>query len=330
MARGSVQVDGQTRTYRVFVPARPKKPAALVLVFHGGFGTGARVASQTGFDAEAEKRGFIAVYPDGLGRAWNAGPCCGAPSRLGVNDVGFVAKLLDKLGRQYSIDKRRIFATGISNGGLFSYALACRLSGRIAAAAPVAATLITEPCSSSRPVSILHVHGLDDENIPFEGGQGTRGVVDLEWPPAQAGIDRWRALDGCPGGEDGGQRRRHHELVDAVPQRDRGAARDDRRSWSHVAKGAVQRDFRDLAFLRRSRPPVALALQLLRQVAHLEARPGRRGDRRSPRRGPSSAAPGWPVLRSDFGGLTLPCSRTSRRASASAVVTAFDFGASAR
>ncbi len=197
VARGSVQVDGQTRTYRVFVPARPKKPAALVLVFHGGFGTGARVASQTGFDAEAEKRGFIAVYPDGLGRAWNAGPCCGAPSRLGVNDVGFVAKLLDKLGRQYSIDKRRIYATGISNGGLFSYALACRLSRRIVAAAPVAAALITD-CSPSRPVSILHVHGLDDENIPFEGGEGTRGVVDLEWPPVQAGIDRWRTLNGCP------------------------------------------------------------------------------------------------------------------------------------
>jgi polyhydroxybutyrate depolymerase len=196
VVRGSVQVDGLTRTYRVFVPTRPRKLAPLVLVFHGGFGTGTRVASQTGFDAEAERRGFIAVYPDGLGRAWNAGPCCGAPSRLGVNDVGFASKLLDKLGRQYSIDKRRIYGTGISNGGLFSYALACRLSGRIAAVAPVAATLLSD-CSPSRPVSILHVHGLDDENIPFEGGQGTRGVVDLEWPPAQAGIDRWRALDGC-------------------------------------------------------------------------------------------------------------------------------------
>jgi polyhydroxybutyrate depolymerase len=194
---GSVQVDGLTRTYRVFVPARPKKQAPVVLVFHGGFGTGARVASQTGFDAEAERRGFIAVYPDGLGRAWNAGPCCGAPSRLRVNDVGFVSKLLDRLGRQYSIDKRRIYATGISNGGLISYRIACELSGRIAAAAPVATTLVTSPCAPKAPVSILHVHGLDDENIPFEGGEGTRGVTGFDWPPAQAGIDRWRTLDSC-------------------------------------------------------------------------------------------------------------------------------------
>jgi polyhydroxybutyrate depolymerase len=197
VTRGSVQLDGLTRTYRVFVPARTKKPAPVVLVFHGGFGTGARVATQTGFDAEAEKRGFIAVYPDGVGRAWNAGPCCGAPSRLGVNDVGFVSKLLDKLGRQYAIAKKRIFATGISNGGLISYRLACELSNRIAAVAPVAATLVSQ-CSPKKPLSILHIHGLDDENIPFEGGQGTRGVVDLDWPPVEQGIELWRKLDGCP------------------------------------------------------------------------------------------------------------------------------------
>jgi polyhydroxybutyrate depolymerase len=197
VARGSVQVDGMTRTYRLFMPVRPKKPAPVVLVFHGGFGTGERVAMQTGFDAEAERRGFIAVYPDGIGRAWNAGPCCGAPSRSDLDDVAFVSKLLDKLQRQYPVDKRRIFATGISNGGLISYRLACELPSRIAAAAPVAATLISD-CSPKAAVSILHVHGVEDENIPMEGGKGTRGVTGYDWPPVQAGIDRWRTLNGCP------------------------------------------------------------------------------------------------------------------------------------
>lgn len=194
---GSVRAGGLERTYRVFVPDRPQEKAPVVLVFHGGFGTGAGAAALTGFDAQAARRGFIAVYPDGIGRTWNAGPCCGPADRLGVDDIGFVSSLLNKLARQHSIDRRRIYATGISNGGLFSYALACNLSGRIAAAAPVASTLNTE-CAPSRPVSILHIHGLDDQNLPFAGGDGPRGFLDVDWPSAQAGIDRWRELNACP------------------------------------------------------------------------------------------------------------------------------------
>ena len=251
VSRGSVQVDGLTRTYRAYVPTRPKKPAPVVLVFHGGFGTGARVASQTGFDAEAERRGFIAVYPDGIGRAWNAGPCCGLPARVDLDDIAFVSRLLDKLERQYAIDKRRIFATGISNGGLISYRVACELSNRIAAAAPVATTLVSS-CSPKTPVSILHIHGLDDQNIPFEGGQGTRGAVNLEWPPAKQGIDAWRRLDGLsPRWQDHRLGRGYDDVVDAVPTLDGGAAGDDRRRRPHLAqRTAVRRQRRDRALLR--------------------------------------------------------------------------------
>jgi polyhydroxybutyrate depolymerase len=195
--RGSLAVGGLTRTYRVFVPSAPMKKAPVVFVFHGGSGTGAGVAAQTGFDAVAENKGFIAVYPDGIGRTWNAGLCCGASDRLDIDDVGFVTALLDRVERRYAIDRRRVYATGISNGGLFSYVLACRLPGRIAAVAPVAATLDTA-CAPSSPVSVLHVHGLDDQNIPFAGGVGPRGVTRVDWPPVRAGIDRWRALDRCP------------------------------------------------------------------------------------------------------------------------------------
>jgi len=196
VTRGAVQVDGLTRTYRVFVPARPKKPPPLVLVFHGAGGTGESIARSTGFDVHAERGGFIAVYPNGIGRTWNAGACCGPAQHLGVNDVRFVSRLIDKLASQYRVDRKRIYVTGMSNGGLFSYALACALSGRIAAAAPVAGTLVSE-CKPSLPVSILHVHGLADPRIPFAGGYGT-GRAGIDWPPVQAGIDRWRELDGCP------------------------------------------------------------------------------------------------------------------------------------
>ena len=167
-----------------------------------------------------------------------------------------------------------------------------RASSRIAAAAPVAATLVSS-CSPKKPVSILHVHGLEDENIPFEGGQGTRGVVDLEWPPVEQGIERWRKLDGCPAA---GAATMGPVIVttsvDAVPQRHRGPAGDDCRRWPHVAKGAVQRDVRDLALLRRSRPRLSSACLSARPAgSSCRSRPGRRGDRRSPPRGPSVAGP---------------------------------------
>ena len=266
-----MQVDGRTRTYRIFVPARPKKPAPLVFVFHGGFGTGAR-GEPDRIRRRGGERGFVAVYPDGLGRAWNARPCCGASSRLGVDDVGFVAKLLDRLGRQYPIDRKRIYATGISNGGLFSYRLACELSGRIAAAASVAATLISR-CSPSRPSRSSTCTGWKTRTSRSRADRG-RGVVDLEWPAAQDGIERWRTLDGCPATA-------KTTVSGAVTasswapclQRHRGPAGDDRRPWPR-GQGAVQRDARDLALLRRS--PQALAVELAGyefEAAPIGARP---------------------------------------------------------
>jgi polyhydroxybutyrate depolymerase len=195
VTRGSVQVDGLTRTYRLYVPARLKKPPPVVLVFHGAGGTGESISRSTGFDAQADRGRFLAVYLDGVGRTWSAGLCCGPAQRFGVNDIGFVSKLLDRLAARYRIDRKRIFATGMSNGGLFSYALACALPGRIAVAAPVAGTLVSA-CATSSPVAILHVHGLADTRIPFAGGYGT-GRAGVEWPPVQAGIDRWRTLDAC-------------------------------------------------------------------------------------------------------------------------------------
>jgi polyhydroxybutyrate depolymerase len=196
IVRGSVQVDGLTRTYRLYLPARLQKPAPAVLVFHGAGGTAESIARSTGFDTQADRGRFIAVYLDGVGRTWNAGPCCGPAQQLDVDDIGFVSKLLEKLVSRYRLDRKRIYATGMSNGGLFSYALACALSGRIAAAAPVAATLVSE-CAPSSPVSILHVHGLADPRIPFAGGYGT-GRAGIDWPPVQRGVDLWRKLDACP------------------------------------------------------------------------------------------------------------------------------------
>ena len=202
----SLQFGGLRRTYRVYRPATAdrSRPVPLVLVLHGGLGTGAQAEQAYGWDAEADRGGFVVVYPDGVGHTWNAGICCGPAARRRIDDLGFLRSLLGVLQRNEGIDPGRIAATGISNGGLMDYVLACRLPGRLAAIGPVAATQ-PEPCPAARgaarprPTSVLHIHGLDDHYIPFAGGPGTKGLAAsrIDWPPVQDVIEAWRQMDGC-------------------------------------------------------------------------------------------------------------------------------------
>jgi polyhydroxybutyrate depolymerase len=112
-------------------------------------------------DDVADREGFVTVYPDGLGvlGTWNGGGCCGYAVQNDVDDVGFVTALLDHLEQALCIDRARVFASGMSNGGIFSHRLACEQSERIAAIAPVAGTLMIESCAPSRSVSVMHIHG---------------------------------------------------------------------------------------------------------------------------------------------------------------------------
>lgn len=169
---------GAARTYRVHVP--PSLPAgvpvAVVLVLHGGGGNAAGTAKMTGMDAAADRNGFLAVYPNGSGLlrdrllTWNAGACCGFAVREKVDDTAFVRKLLDALSSEWRVDEGRVFATGISNGGMMAYRLGCELADRIAAIAPVAGALDVAPCTPSRPVSLIAFHGTADEHVLYEGG----------------------------------------------------------------------------------------------------------------------------------------------------------------
>ena len=193
---GTVLVDGRLRSYRVFEPARLRTPVPVVVVLHGGFGNAEGTARQTGFDDQAARSGFLAVYPNGIGRAWNAGECCGLPARAGIDDVAFVVRLLDRLEVRYDVDEHRVYATGISNGGLLAYRLACERAPRFAAVAPVAATMVVA-CDPALPVSVLHVHGSADRNIPIAGGRGTKGVSRVDWPPVESALAAWRTTNRC-------------------------------------------------------------------------------------------------------------------------------------
>ena len=188
------------REFRTFVPSSldAARSAPVVLVLHGGMGTAQGAAVQTGFDAEAERGGFLVAYPQGIGRTWNAGACCGPAVRRGIDDVGSISAMLAELGRAHRIDADRVFATGISNGGMMAARLACDLPGTFAAIAPVAASLVA-PCGSSAPVSVLHIHGTADRNVPIGGGVGARALSRVDYPPLERVLERWRAIDGCTG-----------------------------------------------------------------------------------------------------------------------------------
>jgi polyhydroxybutyrate depolymerase len=203
---GSLSPGGLDRTYRIYVPAGYDATTAvpLVLVFHGGGGSGEQVARQTGFDAEAEREGFIAVYPDGTSRGrtdlltWNAGHCCGSALAEGIDDVAFVAALLDQLETDYAIDPARVYATGFSNGAMLTHLLGCGLADRFAAIAPVSGVAPLDGCAPVRPLSVLHVHGTADRVAPYEGGFVPDSVPPRTDPAAADAVAHWQAANDCP------------------------------------------------------------------------------------------------------------------------------------
>lgn len=197
-----VQVAGKERTYAVHVPATPPPAGGfpLVLAFHGGGMEGQAMPRLTRFDAVADARGFIVVYPDGVDGHWNDGR---STIRNPQDDVGFVATMIDRLRQRYRIDAGRIYATGLSNGALFAERLGCDLAQQIAAIAPVAGTMPADmagQCHPVRPVAVLQIGGTADPIMPFGGGAvadfGGRGEGGRVLSFAETG-SFWARSNGC-------------------------------------------------------------------------------------------------------------------------------------
>jgi polyhydroxybutyrate depolymerase len=194
---GSLDFGGAHRTYLIHVPPKVAASVPLVLSFHGHFGTGAGLEKLTHFDALSDEFGFIAVYPDGIAGSWNDG----RPQDIGADDVGFVRALIADLSRRYSIDRKRMYATGFSNGASFAHYLGCNLGDEIAAIAPVSGYLpraVVDTCHPARPISILQIGGTSDPVEPFGGGEVKIGVIDRgSVLSAQETVDYWKANAKC-------------------------------------------------------------------------------------------------------------------------------------
>jgi polyhydroxybutyrate depolymerase len=192
----SVSVAGVSRSYLLHVPAsyNSATPSAAVLLLHGGGGSAATISNITGpggLSATADRNNFIAIYPDSQTGNWDDGR---ETITNRSNDVAFVAALLDAVAVEYNIDKRRVFATGISNGGMMSFRLACELSDRIAAIATVAANMpqaLVSACNPSRPMPLLMLSGTADPLMPYDGGTVGGGGVGGTVLSAPASASFW-------------------------------------------------------------------------------------------------------------------------------------------
>ena len=197
---------GRSRTALLHIPqgADLSKPLPLVIVLHGGGGGAESTIKQTGLNAIADREHFIAVYPNGTSRlfsnrflTWNAGACCAYAQQNKVDDAGFIRALVVQIQHAHAIDTKRIYATGLSNGGMMSYRLACEMSDVLAAISPVSAVQVVDHCTPTQPVSVIHIHGSADENVPIMGGVGKKALNDDVRPPVADTLKFWTQYDGC-------------------------------------------------------------------------------------------------------------------------------------
>jgi polyhydroxybutyrate depolymerase len=205
--------NGVRRSYLVHVPSGydPAEPVPLVVVIHGAFDTASGIEKISGFSALADRENFVALYPNGMGlfgflQHWNAGFCCGKAAEDNWDDVGFLSEVIEDVCARLKIDTRRIYMVGFSNGGMLTYRFAAERGGILAAAAPMAASIGGKPSEDApewripkpaKPVAMLIVHGLADDDVPYKGGVsrhrgGTRTYLSVE-----ASVGFWVANNGC-------------------------------------------------------------------------------------------------------------------------------------
>jgi polyhydroxybutyrate depolymerase len=200
----TLDVGGVQRSYVIHLPpVSGSAPHPLLLLLHGGGGRGKGMARLTRIEPIADRAGFIVVYPDGIDRHWNDGR---DTIKHKVDDIGFIARLIYSLEREYPIDRSRVAVAGISNGAIFAERVGCDLAGRVGTIAAIAGTLAADyapDCHPARPVSVLQFDGTADPIMPYTGGHvadfGGRGeggnVLSVG---ATAAF--WLHSDGCDAG----------------------------------------------------------------------------------------------------------------------------------
>ena len=172
------EVDGRQRSYYLHLPPAyaPSSTLPLVLVLHGGGkGDGLKAARYLGFIPLADANAFVLVFPNGVDGYWRDGRgyTHRGESDSSVDDVKFISELIDHLVRENRVDPKRIYVTGVSNGGMMALRLGCEISSKLAAIAPVIANMpknLIDTCQPDATLPILLMNGTDDPLVPYGGG----------------------------------------------------------------------------------------------------------------------------------------------------------------
>lgn len=202
--RRTLVTGSATRDYLLIDARRHKSPAPLVIALHGGGGNGKTMVPRWADKAQAE--GIVVAFPDGVGRdgrmaTWNAGGCCGQAMATKSDDVGFIGALIDELVRSGVADPKRVYVTGMSNGGMLTHKVALALSGKIAAAAVVAGAMFGDEAAPAGPVPVMIMHGVKDQIVPYAGGPSPVGFVasaqSRDFQAVEKTVAFWVKADAC-------------------------------------------------------------------------------------------------------------------------------------
>ncbi len=203
--------SGLTRSYRLHVPpaAAAGKPVPLVLNLAGATQNGLLQELQSGMDAASDRDGYLVAYPDGTRIStvldpdpvakdaqygFNAGYCCGLPSTNHVDDVDFLLATISNIAARTPVDLRRVYVTGMSNGGMMAYAMAAQASTYVAAIASVSGQVELPTINPTRPVPTMEIHSVDDPIALFNGvpNADPRLVFSV-----MDGVNQWVRADHC-------------------------------------------------------------------------------------------------------------------------------------
>lgn len=213
----TLNADSLERSYLLHVPPtyEKTKPLPLVIMLHGMGGTALHSQRETGWSSKADAEGFIVVYPDATRpdraqppslrknpQAWNDGSGRFHAAERNIDDVAFISALIDSLESSYSIDSRRIYVTGFSNGASMTFRLGAELADRVAAIAPHSGTCWSDSVSPARGVSVCYLTGTSDTLNPIEGGfpklaMGGKDQGGRSKPPVTNMIAKWAKVLEC-------------------------------------------------------------------------------------------------------------------------------------